>query len=213
MDAFADTMHLAGAARADGAVRLDDLFATRQVFGQRAVFAPRRLAEPFRRSLWFHGVVVIGSFWRRRNVSVGQVAEPECHLGIDQGNETLGSRAEMQGIDRAQRRPQPLVVGGEPQHQLGDQVGIGGQVLAAQRQNRTRARAASPRAIFEIIRPELVFSRQARSLATMPVRRAATPVASMKDRSSHRPLVAKRTCRSPATSLPEPCRCHPTPAA
>jgi hypothetical protein len=133
-DAFADTMHLAGTARADRAVRLDDLFAARQVFGQRAVVAPRRLAEPFRRRLWFYGVVVIGGWWRHG--SGGKVAEPERHLGLDQGHQTLGSRTKMQGIDRVQRCPQPLVVGVELQHQFGEQVRIGGQVRAAQRHGR-----------------------------------------------------------------------------
>jgi hypothetical protein len=113
VDAFADTMHLAGTARADRAVRLDDLFAARQVVGQRAVVAPRRLAEPFRGCLWFHGIVVIGGWWQWRHGSGGKLAEPERHLGLDQGHQTLGSRTKMQGIDRVQRRPQPLVIGVE----------------------------------------------------------------------------------------------------
>ena len=58
----------------------------------------------------------------------------------------------MQGIDRVQRRPQPLVIGVELQHQFGELVGIGGQVRcgATAWANRTKLRAASPRVDLEL---------------------------------------------------------------
>jgi hypothetical protein len=42
----------------------------------------------------------------------------------------------------------------------------------------------------------LAFLRQAQLLATMPVRRAAMPVASVTGRSPHQPPAARRTSRS-----------------
>ena len=78
--------------------------------------------------------VVIGG-WRRHRVG-GQIAEPERHLRIDAASPDARICTKMQGIDRCSVGPQPLVIGVELQHQLGELVGIGGQVLAAQRHGR-----------------------------------------------------------------------------